>query len=40
PVKGVYTLQISHAMRKNGNADGIMELEGITDVGFLIEKRK
>ena len=39
-VKGVYTLQISHAMRKNGNADGIMELEGITDVGFLIEKRK
>lgn len=40
PVKGVYTLQISHAMRKNGSADGIMELEGITDVGFLIEKRK
>jgi len=39
-VKGVYTLQISHAMRKNGKADGIMELEGITDVGFLIEKRK
>jgi gliding motility-associated lipoprotein GldH len=40
PVKGVYTLQISHAMRKNGSAEGIMELQGIIDVGFLIEKRK
>lgn len=38
PVMGVYTLQISHAMRKNGNTEGIVELNGITDVGFLIEK--
>lgn len=38
PVKGVYTLQLSQAMRKNGAADGIVELQGITDVGFEIEK--
>ena len=40
PVNGVYTLQISHAMRKNGNVDGIADLQGITDVGFEIEKSK
>ncbi|MEX0287691.1 MAG: gliding motility lipoprotein GldH [Flavobacteriaceae bacterium] len=40
PVNGVYTLQISHAMRKNGNVEGIEDLEGITDVGFEIEKSK
>ncbi|MEB8346341.1 gliding motility lipoprotein GldH [Flavobacteriaceae bacterium KMM 6898] len=40
PVKGVYTLQISHAMRKNGSVEGIMDLKGITDVGFQIEKSK
>lgn len=38
PSSGVYTLQLSHAMRKNGNVDGVMDLEGITDVGFQIEK--
>ncbi|MCM4172194.1 gliding motility lipoprotein GldH [Arenibacter sp. TNZ] len=38
PTSGVYTLEISHAMRKNGLVDGIVELEGITDVGYLIEK--
>lgn len=38
PVKGVYTLEISHAMRKNGSVEGIMDLKGITDVGFQIEK--
>jgi gliding motility-associated lipoprotein GldH len=38
PSSGVYTLEISHAMRKNGQVDGIVELEGITDVGYLIEK--
>lgn len=40
PVKGVYTLEISHAMRKNGSVEGIMDLKGITDVGFQIEKSK
>ncbi|MEE9361815.1 MAG: gliding motility lipoprotein GldH [Cellulophaga sp.] len=38
PSSGVYTLQIHHAMRKNGNVDGIVSLEGITDVGYQIEK--
>ncbi|MEJ1221557.1 gliding motility lipoprotein GldH [Sediminicola sp. 1XM1-17] len=38
PAKGVYILEISHAMRKNGSVDGIMDLKGITDVGFQIEK--
>lgn len=38
PTSGVYTLQLSHAMRKNGAVDGVVNLEGITDVGFEIEK--
>jgi len=40
PTKGVYTLRLSHAMRKNGNVNGILNLEGITDVGFEIVKSK
>lgn len=35
---GVYTLKVSHAMRKNGELDGVINLEGITDVGFEIVK--
>ena len=38
PNSGVYTLELSQAMRKNGQVDGIVELEGITDVGYQIEK--
>ncbi len=38
PSSGVYTLRVSHAMRKNGNVNGILNLEGITDIGFAIEK--
>lgn len=38
PTSGVYTLRVSHAMRKNGSVNGIENLEGITDVGFEIEK--
>ena len=38
PSSGVYTLRLSHAMRKNGNVDGIVNLEGITDVGYEIVK--
>ncbi len=40
PESGVYTLQITQAMRKNGNVNGVVNLEGITDVGFQIEKNK
>ncbi len=39
PDSGVYTLRLSHAMRKNGNVDGVVSLEGITDVGYEIVKR-
>ena len=38
PISGVYKISLKQAMRKNGNVDGIKELEGITDVGFRIEK--
>lgn len=35
---GVYRVSISHAMRKNGDVDGIYVLNGITDIGLEIEK--
>lgn len=38
PDSGVYKVSIAHAMRKNGDVDGIHTLEGITDVGLEIEK--
>lgn len=36
---GRYEVSIQQAMRKNGEINGIQELQGITDVGFRIEKR-
>lgn len=38
PASGVYTLEVSHAMRKNGSVSGVIGLEGITDVGIEITK--
>lgn len=35
---GEYLVNIQHAMRENGKVNGVVELEGITDVGFRIEK--
>ncbi|WP_405384935.1 gliding motility lipoprotein GldH [Maribacter sp. LLG6340-A2] len=35
---GVYTIEVSHAMRKNGSVNGIIGLEGITDVGIEVTK--
>ncbi|RNC92838.1 MAG: gliding motility lipoprotein GldH [Allomuricauda sp.] len=35
---GVYKVRVSHAMRKNGDVEGIQMLEGITDVGIQIEE--
>ncbi len=35
---GDYRVRIKQAMRKNGQVEGIEDLEGITDVGFRIEK--
>ncbi|MDR6299708.1 gliding motility-associated lipoprotein GldH [Mesonia maritima] len=36
--EGVYQVDIQQAMRKNGKIDPIEKLEGITEVGFRIEK--
>ncbi|MFB9055202.1 gliding motility lipoprotein GldH [Mariniflexile ostreae] len=38
--KGNYTVNIQHAMRENGKVNGVIELDGITDVGFRIENIK
>jgi len=38
PTTGAYNISVQHAMRKNGDVNGIMFLEGITDVGLQIEK--
>ena len=35
---GEYEVQIQQAMRKGGDTEGIQTLEGITEVGFRIEK--
>jgi len=34
---GAYTVKIQHAMRENGKVNGVIDLEGITDIGFRIE---
>ncbi|MEX6626820.1 gliding motility lipoprotein GldH [Tenacibaculum pacificus] len=39
PNTGTYTFKVTQAMRKNGKIEGIKELEGISQVGFRIEKR-
>lgn len=40
PVKGVYTVRISQAMRKNGSVQGVESLPGVLDVGLQIEKNE
>ncbi|MFV0565945.1 MAG: gliding motility lipoprotein GldH [Flavobacteriaceae bacterium] len=35
---GLYQINIQQAMRENGKVEGVTQLEGITDVGFRIEK--
>ncbi|WP_296316013.1 gliding motility lipoprotein GldH [Winogradskyella sp. UBA3174] len=35
--EGEYTVNIQHAMRNNGEANGIVDLQGITDIGFRVE---
>lgn len=34
---GDYEISIQHAMRENGKVQGVLNLQGITDVGFRIE---
>ncbi|THD69381.1 gliding motility lipoprotein GldH [Robertkochia marina] len=38
PDTGSYEVKILHAMRKNGNVEGVRSLQGITDVGISIER--
>ncbi|SFR36030.1 gliding motility-associated lipoprotein GldH [Robiginitalea myxolifaciens] len=40
PVKGVYTISISHAMRRNGSVAGMESLPGVLDVGLQIESNE
>ncbi len=35
---GEYVVHIQHAMRESGKVNGVTNLEGITDVGFRVEK--
>jgi len=35
--KGTYSITLQHAMRKNGEVEGIYALDGISDIGFRIE---
>lgn len=37
---GVYKVNVHHAMRKNGEVEGLDDLVGITDIGIQIEKLK
>lgn len=34
---GIYIIKLQHAMRENGNIEGVDALEGVTDIGFRIE---
>lgn len=36
--EGIYKLMIAHAVRNNGEVDGVTDLVGITDVGFSVEE--
>ncbi|HJS01565.1 MAG TPA: gliding motility lipoprotein GldH [Flavobacterium sp.] len=38
--KGNYTIEIQQALRETGSVTGVEELNGVTDVGFRIEKIK
>lgn len=36
--EGTYIVSINHAVRNNGNVEGVTNLEGITDIGFSVEE--
>lgn len=36
--EGTYTVKVAHAMRNNGEVEGVKNLKGIVDVGFTVEK--
>lgn len=37
---GLYSIDLSHAVRNNGDVNGVSQLQGITDVGISIEEVK
>ncbi|CCG54635.1 Gliding motility lipoprotein precursor GldH [Flavobacterium indicum GPTSA100-9 = DSM 17447] len=37
---GKYTVNVEHALRQTGRVTGVQDLEGVTEVGFRIEKTK
>ena len=37
---GKYTVTVEHALRQTGRVTGVQDLEGVTEVGFRIEKIK
>ncbi|MAN58710.1 MAG: gliding motility lipoprotein GldH [Flavobacteriaceae bacterium] len=37
PETGEYLLRIEHALRNNGEVEGVSQLKGITDIGYSIE---
>ena len=37
--EGNYTINLSHAMRKNGEVEGVITLDGISDVGVSLEEQ-
>lgn len=36
---GDYKMNLQHAMRKNGDVIGIVDLDGITEIGFRVENK-
>ncbi|PKA82872.1 protein involved in gliding motility GldH [Ulvibacter sp. MAR_2010_11] len=36
--EGNYNITITHAVRNNGDVEGVTQLDGITDVGYSIEE--
>lgn len=36
----IYTISLTHAMRKNGEVEGVKKLEGISDVGVSVEEEE
>lgn len=37
---GTHTVTLEHALRQTGKVSGLQDLEGVTEVGFRIEKTK
>ncbi|NNE32413.1 MAG: gliding motility lipoprotein GldH [Winogradskyella sp.] len=36
--EGEYNVTVQHAMRSNGKVNGVLDLEGVTEIGFRVER--